>query len=143
RLAPALRLGWMLSPSWLTGEIVFEKGAADGGSPMLEQLALADFIARGELDRHLRRVRLSYRRRREALILALESVLPDARVSGLGRTCGSAPSRDARAAARASAARRRARRAHRDDPARYVEAPSGAPAGRPRNREGPGPAADL
>lgn len=82
RLAPGLRLGWMLSPSWLTGEIVFEKGAADGGSPMLEQLALADFIARGELDRHLRRVRLSYRRRREALILALESVLPDARVSG-------------------------------------------------------------
>src|SRR5207248_3486114 len=52
RLAPALRVGWMLSPSWLTGEIAFEEGAADGGSPMLEQPALADVLARGQLARH-------------------------------------------------------------------------------------------
>ena len=63
---PALRLGWMLSPSWLTGELTYAKGLADGGTPALEQLALADFIARGELDRHLRRMRLRYRRRRDA-----------------------------------------------------------------------------
>ena len=33
------------------------------------QLALADFIARGELGRHLRRMRLRYARRREALLV--------------------------------------------------------------------------
>ena len=32
------------------------------------QLALADFIARGELERHLRRMRLRYARRRETLL---------------------------------------------------------------------------
>jgi GntR family transcriptional regulator/MocR family aminotransferase len=83
RLAPGIRLGWMLSPSWLTGEIAFEKGISDGGTPVLEQLALADFIARGELDRHLRRMRLSYRRRREALIEAIQAALPHVGIGGV------------------------------------------------------------
>jgi GntR family transcriptional regulator/MocR family aminotransferase len=83
RLAPALRLGWMLCPSWLTGEVSFAKGLADGGTPMVEQLALADFIARGELDRHLRRMRLAYRRKREALVAALAASLPGATLSGI------------------------------------------------------------
>ena len=83
RLAPALRLGWMLCPSWLTGELSFAKGLADGGTPVVEQLALADFIARGELDRHLRRMRLAYRRRREALAGALAASLPGVTLTGI------------------------------------------------------------
>jgi GntR family transcriptional regulator/MocR family aminotransferase len=83
RLAPGVGLGWMLSPSWLTGAVTFEKGLADGGSPALDQLALADFIARGELERHLRRVRLRYRERRDALVEALSRSLPEARVQGV------------------------------------------------------------
>jgi GntR family transcriptional regulator / MocR family aminotransferase len=83
RLAPGVGLGWMLSPSWLTGALTFEKGLADGGSPALDQLALADFITRGELERHLRRMRLSYRERREALVEALSGSLPEARVHGV------------------------------------------------------------
>ncbi len=83
RLAPALRLGWILCPSWLTGELSFAKGLADGGTPVVEQVALADFIARGELDRHLRRMRLEYRRKREALVTALAASLPRARLSGI------------------------------------------------------------
>lgn len=67
RLAPALRLGWILSPSWLTGALTYEKALADSFAPALEQLALADFIARGELDRHLRRMRARYGARRGAL----------------------------------------------------------------------------
>ena len=50
---------------------------------MLDQLAFADFIARGELERHLRRVRLRYRERRSALVAALSRALPDARVGGV------------------------------------------------------------
>ncbi len=79
RLAPGLRLGWILSPSWLTGDLTYERGVADHGCPALEQLALADFLARGELDRHLRRMRLRYRRRRQTLTGAL----PGLRVSGV------------------------------------------------------------
>jgi GntR family transcriptional regulator/MocR family aminotransferase len=83
RLAPGVGLGWMLSPSWLTGALTFEKGLADGGSPALDQLAMADFVARGELERHLRRMRLRYRERRDALVGALSRSLPDARVRGV------------------------------------------------------------
>jgi GntR family transcriptional regulator/MocR family aminotransferase len=83
RLSPGLRLGWMLSPSWLTGALTYEKGVADGGSPAIEQLALADFIARGELDRHLRRMRLEYRSRREALLASLLREVPDLAVTGI------------------------------------------------------------
>lgn len=82
RLAPALRLGWLLSPSWLTGELTYAKALADGGSPALEQLALADFIARGELDRHLRRMRIRYRKRRASLEAGLTRALTAARISG-------------------------------------------------------------
>ncbi|HYZ81398.1 MAG TPA: PLP-dependent aminotransferase family protein, partial [Solirubrobacteraceae bacterium] len=83
RLAPGVGLGWILSPSWLTGALTFEKGLADGGSPALDQLALADFIGRGEFERHLRRVRLRYRARRAALVAALSRELPRARVQGI------------------------------------------------------------
>ncbi|MGZ4225836.1 MAG: MocR-like pyridoxine biosynthesis transcription factor PdxR [Solirubrobacteraceae bacterium] len=83
RLAPGVGLGWMLSPSWLTGALTLEKGLADGGSPAVDQLALADFIARGELERHLRRMRLRYRERRDALVEALSRSLPEARVRGV------------------------------------------------------------
>jgi GntR family transcriptional regulator/MocR family aminotransferase len=77
RLAPAMRLGWMLVPSWLTWQLTAAKTIEDRGSEVLGQLALADFIARGELDRHVRRTRLRYQRRREALLGALSRWLPE------------------------------------------------------------------
>ena len=83
RLAPGIRLGWLLCPSWLTGALTYEKALADGGAPAVEQLALADFIARGELDRHLRRMRLRDRARREAWVEALGRLVPEARVCGV------------------------------------------------------------
>jgi GntR family transcriptional regulator/MocR family aminotransferase len=82
RLAPGMRLGWMLLPSWLTWELTAAKTIEDAGSEATGQLALADFIARGELDRHFRRMRMRYERRREALLGALQRWLPDAVPSG-------------------------------------------------------------
>jgi GntR family transcriptional regulator/MocR family aminotransferase len=78
-----VRLGWVLSPSWLSGALTYEKALADGGTPALEQLAMADFLQRGELDRHLRRMRLRYRSRREALVAELRRALPGAAPSGI------------------------------------------------------------
>ena len=51
--------------------------------PRLEQLAFADFLERGELDRHLRRMRLRYRRRRDVLLEALAERLPQVEVRGI------------------------------------------------------------
>jgi GntR family transcriptional regulator/MocR family aminotransferase len=49
----------------------------------VEQLALADLIVRGELDRHLRRMRVRYAARRELLIGRLGAALPDAVIGGI------------------------------------------------------------
>jgi GntR family transcriptional regulator / MocR family aminotransferase len=82
-LAPALRLGWLALPSWLLEAVTMEKALADLGSPRLEQLALADFLGRGELDRHLRRTRLRYRRRRHVLVSALRRSVAGVEIEGI------------------------------------------------------------
>jgi GntR family transcriptional regulator / MocR family aminotransferase len=81
--AHGLRLGWLVLPERLAVPVAFERLAADGGGPVVEQLALADLIERGDLDRHLRRTRREYRRRRSALLAALSEHLPEAEVTGV------------------------------------------------------------
>ena len=82
-LAPALRTGWLVAPPALADAIRFEKANDDRGTPVLEQLALAILLERGEVDRHVRRSRLVYRRRRDALVQALARHLPEARADGV------------------------------------------------------------
>jgi GntR family transcriptional regulator / MocR family aminotransferase len=82
-LAPALRLGWLVVPPALLDAVRLEKTLADQGSARIEQYAFADFLARGELDRHLRRMRVRYRARRDALVEALADALPDATTRGV------------------------------------------------------------
>jgi GntR family transcriptional regulator / MocR family aminotransferase len=82
-LAPALRLGWLVVPHRLLDAVVAEKRLADLGTGRIEQHALANFLARGELDRHLRRMRVRYRRRRDTLVAALAEALPEAEVAGI------------------------------------------------------------
>jgi len=84
RLTPGMRLGWLLPPSWLSWALISAKAIEDAGSEIAGQLALADFIARGELERHLRRMRLRYARRRETLLATLTRELPDWRPCGTG-----------------------------------------------------------
>ena len=67
-LAPALRLGWLVVPPPLLEAIRSEKYLADMGTERIGQQAFAHFLERGELDRHLRRMRGRYRARRDALV---------------------------------------------------------------------------
>jgi GntR family transcriptional regulator/MocR family aminotransferase len=82
-LAPGLRLGWLVVPHDLVDDVSEAKSLADRGSPVLDQLAFADFLGRGEFDRHLRRMRPLYRRRRDTLIEALRELLPDVDPAGV------------------------------------------------------------
>jgi GntR family transcriptional regulator/MocR family aminotransferase len=82
-LAPGLRLGWLVAPERLAADVVSAKAADDLGTPVVEQLALADFLERGGLDRHLRRTRTIYRARRDTLVAALARELPDCRPAGV------------------------------------------------------------
>jgi GntR family transcriptional regulator/MocR family aminotransferase len=81
-LAPGLRLGWMALPDALVEPLSAAKSQADRQTGAIEQLALAELIASGGLDRHIRRSRLRYRHRRDALIAAMASV-PGIRVTGI------------------------------------------------------------
>ena len=82
-LAPALRLGWLVLPSSLVAQLHADDATSPPGTPpTIDQLALADLIERGELDRHLRRQRHRYRKRRDALLEALARQLPGLEVRG-------------------------------------------------------------
>jgi GntR family transcriptional regulator / MocR family aminotransferase len=81
-LAPAVRLGWLVLPSRLAEQVASRQRRRGSMPSPLNQLALSELIERGELDRHLRRQRRRYSRRREALLEALAAKLPEARVSG-------------------------------------------------------------
>jgi GntR family transcriptional regulator / MocR family aminotransferase len=82
-LAPALRLGWLCLPADSVAAATIARGMLDGGGPRLEELALADLIASGAFDRHVRVARAHYRDKRAALLDALASTLPAARVRGI------------------------------------------------------------
>jgi GntR family transcriptional regulator/MocR family aminotransferase len=82
-LAPGLRLGWLVAPRGLADAAAEAKARDDLGTPVVEQLALADFLERGELDRHLRRTRSVYRARRDAVVDALARRLPGLEVAGV------------------------------------------------------------
>ena len=64
-LAPTIRLGWSILPSRLVEEVAGSTATSLFAMPRLEQLTLAEFIARGYLDRLLRRARSAYKKRRD------------------------------------------------------------------------------
>jgi GntR family transcriptional regulator/MocR family aminotransferase len=82
-LAPGFRLGWLILPPELVEPVAQAKLLADRGSPILDQLTFADFLSRGEFDRHLRRMRPVYRARRDALLAALDTHLPELEPAGI------------------------------------------------------------
>ena len=78
KLAPALRIGFLVAPEALHDHLVPLKHAMDLGSSALLQAALAEFMDRGYLAAHTAKIRAAYRERRDALVEALEAHLPRA-----------------------------------------------------------------
>jgi GntR family transcriptional regulator / MocR family aminotransferase len=70
-LTPGLRLGWMVAPEPLREKMIRRKRFEDMGSDILHQAAFAHLLRTGGYDRHLRRTRALYRKRRDALLAAL------------------------------------------------------------------------
>lgn len=81
-MSPALGLGWMVTPpDWTDAVRAAEVSAPP--PPMLDQLAFAGFVGSGGYDRHLRNARQRYRKRRDALVEAIERRLPGIQLSGI------------------------------------------------------------
>ncbi|MEU7475137.1 PLP-dependent aminotransferase family protein [Lentzea sp. NPDC042327] len=79
-LTPALRIAWMVLPDRFVDPVLALKTSREQHISMLDQLTLADFLASGSYDGHVRRMRLKYQRRRARLV---EAVSPYVEISGI------------------------------------------------------------
>jgi GntR family transcriptional regulator/MocR family aminotransferase len=82
-LAPGLRLGWLALPPSLVDAATERRGTAERYAPVLDQLALSELIDRGDFDRHVRRMRVRYRHRRDRLLATLNDATPQLHPSGI------------------------------------------------------------
>jgi GntR family transcriptional regulator / MocR family aminotransferase len=79
----ALRIGYLVVPPDLVAAFTAAKWMTDRHTALVEQAALADFIGDGHLDRHIRRMRRLYQRRRDVLLESLDRAFGhDATVRG-------------------------------------------------------------
>ena len=74
-LFPALRLGYLVVPPELVKGFLATRSFTDLHLPILEQLALTDFIAEGHYTRHLKKMRVLYLERRNTLVETLRHEL--------------------------------------------------------------------
>ncbi|MGW2051159.1 MocR-like pyridoxine biosynthesis transcription factor PdxR [Streptomyces sp. NPDC001858] len=82
-LSPALRLGWMALPERYVAGVLAAKGEREAWASVPDQLSLAELIRSGAYDRHVRRMRQRYRRRRDRLVEALAAQAPHVEVTGV------------------------------------------------------------
>jgi 2-aminoadipate transaminase len=71
-LAPGLRLGWLSAAPPIIEQLALLKQRSDPHTAPLNQMIVADMVADGTFDRHLADLRTEHRRRRDAMIGALE-----------------------------------------------------------------------
>lgn len=76
-LFASLRLGYLVVPEDLIETFVAARWVFDHGSPLVEQAALADFIADGHLASHIRRMRALYMERRSVMIKTIREEMSD------------------------------------------------------------------
>lgn len=76
-VSPALGLGWMLLPPSIA------PAPSRSAPSLIDQAALAHFVTQGDFERHLRASRTRFRRRRQRLLDALTTELPELSVTGI------------------------------------------------------------
>lgn len=75
-MAPALRTGWVVVPESLIPHLAIIKEATDIDTAPLNQRAISAYLDAGHLPAHLSKLRVEYRRRRDAMIDALRTHFP-------------------------------------------------------------------
>lgn len=74
-LAPGYRVGWAV-PGRFCQEVTRLKRTASMGNPVLPQLMVAEFLANGSYDLHLRKLRKVYTQQIDRMILAISRHFP-------------------------------------------------------------------
>jgi GntR family transcriptional regulator / MocR family aminotransferase len=80
-LGPFARLGWAVLPDGFIPSVQ-ELSTSPLHVSSFDQLAFADFLAGGDYDRHIHKMRAVYRKRRAVLIDALQRAFPDSVITG-------------------------------------------------------------
>jgi GntR family transcriptional regulator/MocR family aminotransferase len=87
-LSPGLRLGYVVVPPQLLADIVDLRQQVDWAPSHVGQLTLRGFIADGQFDRHLRRIRRVYHRRHELVTGFLQHLAAEGRIHALASNAG-------------------------------------------------------
>ena len=74
--APGFRLGWILGPVELLGQIYVCKQSLDLCPPILDQYIAAEFMGSGALDANLQKSIALYRAKRDKMLALLEKYMP-------------------------------------------------------------------
>ena len=87
-IVPFLRIGFLIAPKSIVHSLRLARASVSRQPPGIDQAALAEFIADGHLERHIRATLLTYRERRQALVDAIrqhgDGVLDVADEGGVG-----------------------------------------------------------
>jgi 2-aminoadipate transaminase len=75
-LAPALRAGWTVVPEELAPRLSMLKHAADLDTPSFSHRTISSYLECGYLPTHIESIRDEYRRRRDAMLKALDEHFP-------------------------------------------------------------------
>lgn len=75
-LLPSLRIAYMVLPKTLLSAYQQKRDNYSPSASKMEQLALANYIAQGNLDRHIKRVRKQYERKNKVMKQLLEKHFP-------------------------------------------------------------------
>ncbi|WP_096436381.1 PLP-dependent aminotransferase family protein [Alteribacter populi] len=81
-LSPALRIGYVILPPHLVEGFRELKWYTDRHSASLDQGTLARFIEEGYMERHIRKMKRVYQKRRDTLVSAIQKAFPEAIIFG-------------------------------------------------------------
>ncbi|HID61344.1 MAG TPA: PLP-dependent aminotransferase family protein, partial [Anaerolineae bacterium] len=75
-LSPGIRLGWIVAPSKIIAKLVQAKQGSDLHTSTFVQMVANDICQRGILRSHVKRIRQVYKKRRNAMLAAMEKYFP-------------------------------------------------------------------
>ena len=75
-VSPGMRLGWLVAPPEIMEKIVIAKQATDLHTNIFTQRVVYQYLTVNDVDAHIEKIRVMYRRQRDVMISAIEQHFP-------------------------------------------------------------------